>query len=121
MPSGIHSGKTAVVTGGARGIGAAIAARLAGDGAQVVITDIRSPAQEEIDRHRYKYVECDISSERNIARFSTTFFAEYERCDILINNAGIFASRPFEEITFAEWRRTFAVNLDAMFLLTRAL
>lgn len=119
MPSQIHTGKTAVVTGGASGIGGAIASRLAADGARVVVADIRSPVQPGSER--CEYVECDVSSEQSVAVFRATILAKYERCDILINNAGIFASRTFEEITFAEWRRTFAVNLDAMFLLTRAL
>src|SRR5215203_2603695 len=121
MPIVTHSGKTAVVTGGASGIGAAIAARLAGNGARVMVADIRAPVQPEAGRHRCDYVECDVSSEQSVGSFRTTFFAKYERCDILINNAGIFASRPFEEITFAEWRRTLSVNLDAMFLMTQAL
>jgi NAD(P)-dependent dehydrogenase (short-subunit alcohol dehydrogenase family) len=120
-----HSGKRAVVTGGAGGIGSAVAARLAADGAQVVVVDLRAPNSAEghigSELHHCEYVECDVSSESQVAAFCASFLAQHERCDILVNNAGVFATRRFEDMTFAEWRRTFSINIDAMFLMTRAL
>src|SRR3954462_4917355 len=119
MAGAAHDGKVAVVTGGAGGIGAAIAARLASDGAQVVVADVKSPVAEQSGAglRRPEYIECDVSSERSVAAFCDGFLAKYKRCDILVNNAGVFASRGFAETTFAEWRRTFAINLDVMFLM----
>jgi len=124
VASAPRKGKRAVVTGGAGGIGAAIAARLAADGTHVFVADLRPPTYLERMRvsrsTRCEYVECDVSSEESVATFRATFFARHDCCDILVNNAGVFASRLFEQTTFAEWRRTFSINLDAMFLMTQA-
>jgi len=120
-----HSGKIALVTGGAMGLGRAIAERLAQDGADLVIAD-REAADEvaaDIRAHgrRVLTVRCDISSPDEVDSLRRQIVAEFPRCDIVVNNAGIYATRAFEEITFEEWKRTFAVNLDSMFLTVKAL
>jgi NAD(P)-dependent dehydrogenase (short-subunit alcohol dehydrogenase family) len=119
-----HLGRTALVTGAASGIGRAAALRLAEDGADLVIAD-RQPADglvAEIQALGRKAlaVVCDISSPRDVADLHAQVAASFPRCDILLNNAGVYATRAFAEITFEEWRRTFAINLDGMFLVTQA-
>ncbi len=124
MRSPVHSDRIALVTGAAMGFGRAIAVRLAQDGADVVLAD-REPAHETADEiaacgRRALSVSCDVSSQEDVSRLYETVAKAFGRCDILVNNAGVFATRPFDDIAFADWKRTFAVNLDAMFLTAKA-
>jgi NAD(P)-dependent dehydrogenase (short-subunit alcohol dehydrogenase family)/predicted small integral membrane protein len=103
-----------------QGIGQAFAARLAQDGADVVVVDVQpAPATiqmiEEAGR-RPLCVQCDIADPAAVDRLGDSVRA-FGGCDILVDNAGIAALRPFSEVTFAEWRRAMSVNLDGMFLL----
>jgi NAD(P)-dependent dehydrogenase (short-subunit alcohol dehydrogenase family) len=58
--------------------------------------------------------------EESVSRLAADVNRRFGRCDILINNAGIYPIQPFEQLTFADWRRVMALNLDAVFLVTRA-
>jgi NAD(P)-dependent dehydrogenase (short-subunit alcohol dehydrogenase family) len=119
-----HHDKIAVITGAANGIGQAFAQRLAQDGAHIVIADI-APASETV-----KLVEaagrqalacsCDVSSEASVAALAAEVARRFGRCDILVNCAGIFPLQPFEHMTFADWRRVQAINLDSVFLMSAA-
>lgn len=119
-----HQDKVAVVTGGSVGLGQAFAQRLAQDGAHVVIADV-APADDTV-----KLVEqagrealactCDVSSPESVAALAGEVRRRFGRCDILINNAGIYPVQPFEEITFADWRRVMSINLDGPFLCASA-
>ena len=107
-------GKVALVTGGAQGIGAAIAQGLAGEGATVVIADLNPPEGG---------IRADVSSEADVRRMVDETLERHGRLDILINNAGLYASlamRPFTEIPLEEWRQVMDVNLASMFLTCRA-
>ena len=107
-------GKVAVVTGGARGIGRAIADGLAAEGAEVVIADLEPPADG---------IRADVSDERDVERMVEETVEHHGRIDILVNNAGLYASlamRPFTEIPLEEWRRVMDVNVASMFLTCRA-
>ena len=98
----------AIVTGGFQGIGAAIADRLAHDGARLIVFDLaESPP-------------LDVTSETQVGKGVSTVLAEHGRIDILVNNAGIYPHTPFEELTFTEWRRVLATNLDSVFLCAHA-
>lgn len=120
-------GKVAVVTGGAAGIGRAIAARLASDGADIAIMDLESADDAERDilalgRRVNTYVG-DISSESDVAAFAAHVHDTFGRVDILVNNAGICSSLtpgPFHEIPIQEWQRVIEVNVTGSFLCTRA-
>jgi NAD(P)-dependent dehydrogenase (short-subunit alcohol dehydrogenase family) len=116
--------KIAIVTGATGGLGQAFAQRLARDGAHVVLVDIR-PCEDTAklvqDAGReVMAVVCDITSEESVGYLATEVEMRFGRCDILVNNAGIYPIQPFEQVTFADWRRVMALNLDAVFLVTRA-
>jgi NAD(P)-dependent dehydrogenase (short-subunit alcohol dehydrogenase family) len=108
------AGKIAIVTGGARGIGAAIADGLSAAGATVVIVDLEPPEGG---------IHCDVSSEGDVAAMVEEVRNRHGRIDVLVNNAGVYASlamRPFEEIPLDEWRQVMDVNVASMFLTSRA-
>jgi NAD(P)-dependent dehydrogenase (short-subunit alcohol dehydrogenase family) len=65
-------------------------------------------------------VRCDVSEPAQVAALAQTVDAQFGRCDILVNNAGIYPIQMFDEITFADWRRLMAINLDAPFLTIKA-
>jgi NAD(P)-dependent dehydrogenase (short-subunit alcohol dehydrogenase family) len=107
-------GKVAIVTGGAQGIGAAIAAGLAGAGAEVVVADLEPPEGG---------IQADVSSEEDVERMVGQALERNGRIDILVNNAGLYASlemRAFTEIPLEEWDRVMGVNVASMFLTCRA-
>lgn len=112
--------RVAVVTGAAQGLGEAFAVRLAEDGRDLVLADLR-PADEtaalvRAAGGRALVVQCDVTDEQSVADLARAVRDEYARCDILVNNAGIYPIQPFGEITFEDWRRVHAVNIDAMYL-----
>src|SRR5918992_1963427 len=121
-------GKVAIVTGGAMGIGKAVAARLAQDGAAVVIADLRKfdQAAAEIARasgSRTLGLQVDVSSEADVARMAEETMKALGRIDILVNNAAVFSTiklRPFEEIPIGEFRRVMEVNILGVWLCCRA-
>ena len=104
----------AVVTGGSRGIGRAISARLGEAGCEVVaLSRVRPQAGSPKGAN---WMRCDVTSETEVQQV----FAKLDPIDILINNAGIAASNPLRRITVTEWNRIFAVNTTGTFLCTRA-
>ena len=122
MPS--LQNKIALVTGAAGGLGQAFAQRLAQDGAHVVLVDIK-PCDEtakmvEAVGREVMPVVCDITSEEAVGYLAMEVDRRFGRCDILVNNAGIYPIQPFDQVTFADWRRVMALNLDAVFLLAKA-
>jgi NAD(P)-dependent dehydrogenase (short-subunit alcohol dehydrogenase family) len=121
-------GRTAIVTGGATGIGRAIAARLAQDGASLVIADIHKSdvAAAEIARAsgaRTLGLQADVSSEHDVARMAEETVKTFGGIDILVNNAAVFSTlelRPFENIPPEEFRRVMEVNIMGVWLCARA-
>jgi len=107
-------GKVAIVTGGAQGIGAAIASGLEAEGAVVVVADLNPPEGG---------IRADVASERDVAEMVATTLDRHGRIDVLVNNAGLYASlemRAFTEIPLEEWNRVMQVNVASMFLTSRA-
>src|SRR3954452_20219026 len=115
-----HQDKVAVVSGAANGIGQAFAQRLAQDGAHIVIADM-SPAAETVRLVKKAGGDVlawqgDVSSASSVNVLLIELTARFGRCHILVNGAGIFPSQPFAKMTFPDWRRVQAVNLDSVFL-----
>ncbi|MDF8335367.1 SDR family NAD(P)-dependent oxidoreductase [Novosphingobium cyanobacteriorum] len=118
-----HAGKVAVITGAAAGIGRAYALRLASEGADIAVVDLNDagPVAAEITAvgGRAKAYQCDVSQPESVAKLGAAVLADFERCDVLVNNAGIFPSRRFEDIELEHWRQMLAVNLDSVFLVSK--
>jgi len=112
--------RTALVTGAAQGLGQEFAVALAGRGYRVAGLDL--VPQPETAEKVLDYVELigDITDEAQIQRALDRLIGQFGTLHVLVNNAGVYPSRPFEEITPEEWRRVMRVNLEAPFLLTRA-
>jgi NAD(P)-dependent dehydrogenase (short-subunit alcohol dehydrogenase family) len=122
-------GKVAVVTGGSRGIGLAIASALVSEGCEVLITGRNQQTLEqaaaELGRQdgsgRILTIECDIRDNEAVARMFVTVGKEFGRLDILVNNAGISQSAtPVQETGIELWRDIIDTNLTGTFLCTRA-
>ena len=119
-------GKTCIVTGGARGIGAAIATRLGLEGCTVAIFDIDEQAgqyrQRELEKNGINAVfyKVDVASEEMVKQAVEDFYGKHGRIDILVNNAGIgFSGKSIEEQTLEEWRRIIDTNLTGTWLCTK--
>ena len=110
--------RVVIVTGGAQGIGRAIAARLHEEGATIVVADLQG-AEEAAAELGGLGLRVDVSSESDTAAMAAAALERYGRIDGLINNAGIYTSlvpKPFEEISVDEWRKVYDVNVMGMFL-----
>jgi NAD(P)-dependent dehydrogenase (short-subunit alcohol dehydrogenase family) len=121
------AGKVAIVTGGARHIGAVYARKLASEGAAVVIADILDG--EAVSREiqstggRALALGVDVSKEEDAMRMAAEAVQAFGRIDILVNNAAIFINiqrHPFYEISAEEWDRVSAVNIKGPFLCSKA-
>jgi NAD(P)-dependent dehydrogenase (short-subunit alcohol dehydrogenase family) len=119
-----HKDKVAVITGAATGIGQRYAKRLAEEGVDIAIVDISDGGEtcaliEAIGRTGRGY-QCDVTSPDSVSAMKESVLSDFGRCDILINNAGIYPNVPFEDISFEDWRRVLSLNLDALFLTAKA-
>lgn len=120
------AGKAAVVTGGGRGIGAAVAASLAAAGAAVLVA-ARSKAQVEAvageltaKGGRVVAATCDVTDPVSVQALAQGAQRRLGRVDILVNNAGMAHSAPLQKITLDDWNRLFAVNATGTFLCSQA-
>jgi len=116
------NGKTAIVTGGASGIGRSCALRLAAEGAQVVVTDVQVDAGtlvvQEITESGGKatFLEHDVTSEDVWQNVVAETVSAHGGLDVLLNNAGIGIGGSIVDMSLADWRRQQAINLDGVFL-----
>ena len=105
----------AIVTGAGRGIGRAVVERFLAEGARVAAIDLEPPAGAG-DTGQLSWHGFDIADEGAVA----TFFAGRNRCDVLVNNAGIPGEGALAALTTAHWNRVFAVNVTAQMLMAQA-
>ncbi len=104
-----------LITGGARGIGAGIALKLAQDGGTVVIAD-----KQKVNLPGIRSVICDVSDEAQVASLVSGLEMMEGQLDGLVCNAGFMIRKPVEDLTLAEWSRVLATNLTSTFLLVKA-
>ncbi len=119
-------GKVALVTGGARGLGKAMAEALAEFGASVVLMDLDLPLAQLTAREiaekgvRTLALRGDVTRPEDAAAVVERTVADFGRLDVLVNNAGIVVNRAAEEMTLEEWRRVIDVNLTGVFVCAQA-
>lgn len=116
-------GKTAVVTGASRGIGKAIALRLASEGADIVFNHLedrdeaaRTAEQIRQTGVRVSYLQGDVASGSCVRELIDTALCEFKTIDILVNNAGSGLTKPFAQISPAEWDRMIGIHMTGVFL-----
>ena len=116
------TGKIAVVTGGSRGIGAAIAKGLGKEGATVIINYNHSQEEAETVVNEIKAmgslavaVQADISDAEATKVFIEKALADFGKIDILVNNAGITRDKTFKKMSFEEWHKVIDTNLSSVF------
>jgi NAD(P)-dependent dehydrogenase (short-subunit alcohol dehydrogenase family) len=114
-------GKVVVVTGGAGEMGSSIARRLVDEGAKVVIADIAdgSALAADLGPHAI-FVRTDVTLEDDTRRMAAAALDAFGRIDALVNNAGLFTAKPWDELTLDDWRERFRVNVDGVYLATKA-
>ena len=120
------TGRTALVTGGSRGIGRAIALALAEEGADVAVNYVSSETSAtQVVEQIHKIGRKAILAQADVADFPDTFrmaqnvLKEFGHLDILINNAGISSDKTFVKMDHASWRKVLAINLDGVFNCTK--
>jgi NAD(P)-dependent dehydrogenase (short-subunit alcohol dehydrogenase family) len=118
-------GKVALISGAARGIGAATAKLMAEAGASVVIGDLLADKAKETVQAieagggKAVFVPLDVTSEKDWTNAAATATQQFGKLDVLVNNAGLFLGRDFEEVTLDEWNKLVAVNLTGVWLGTK--
>lgn len=115
-------GKVALVTGGAKGLGRAIAESLVRSGATVVVADLDEEAARAFASGMPEQLlarRCDVTNEDDVQGVMTEIAREHGHLDILVNNAGIQLAKPTAEMSTDEWRRVLEVDLTAPFVCSR--
>jgi NAD(P)-dependent dehydrogenase (short-subunit alcohol dehydrogenase family) len=122
-----HQGRTALVTGGASGIGLEISRDLARRGAMVCIADRNGPAAEQAasaicaSGGRASTWPVDLADTEAVEALAASLLQRHGAIDILVNNAGITSNQPAADVSLATWNNTLAINLTAPMLLTQRL
>ncbi len=123
--------KTAIVTGGARGLGAAYVRALAASGAQVVIADVLEVEGEALTREigtyqhtKVVFMRTDVTQQADTIRLAERTAQTFGAIDVLVNNAAVYADlatkKPFDQISEAEWDRVMSVNIKGIWQCVKA-
>jgi meso-butanediol dehydrogenase / (S,S)-butanediol dehydrogenase / diacetyl reductase len=114
-------GRIVLITGAARGIGAATARRLARDGARLVLADLDGVGAEKLAAELGGVaVQADVTKAADVARMLEEPYRRWSRLDVLFNNAGVIRLQPMLDVTESEWDRVLDVNLKAVFFVLQA-
>ena len=120
------SGKVAVVTGGANGLGEAIATRMSEEGAAVAVLDRDEEGGERVAGKltdagsKVAFFACDVTREEDVSAAISSVAEQFGRVDVLVNNAGVEGvNKPTHELSLQEWEHVMAVNTTAVFLCTK--
>ncbi len=121
-----EDGKAALVTGGARGIGRAVAGRLAEAGYGVAVIDMDAEAGEKAasaivrgGRAEAIFIRADVAVEADVAAAVEAALRHFGRLDLLVNNAGINCRKPLAELSLDDWQRVIGTNLTGVFLFAK--
>ncbi|WP_078547504.1 SDR family oxidoreductase [Litchfieldia alkalitelluris] len=120
------TGKTAIITGGGRGLGKQIAEGFAEAGANVVVCSRKIEACEEVSRSlidkgvRSLAIKCDVTNSEDLKSVIEETINEFGRIDILVNNSGASWGAPVAEMPYEAWKKVMDVNLNAVFLMSQA-
>ena len=118
--------KVAVITGGAQGIGRAIALGMAREGAKIVVADLQSEKANAVAAEvkelgsEARGVGVDVADETSVNQLANATFAAFGRVDILVNDAGVYLKSSVVDMSEADWNRTLDINLGGNFLCCRA-
>jgi 3-oxoacyl-[acyl-carrier protein] reductase/pyridoxal 4-dehydrogenase len=113
--------RVAIVTGAGQGIGRAIAEKLSQEGASVVVADINTDTATKTAADIGGLAHTvDVSNEEQVAGLVNATISNYGKVDVLVNDAAIVPFVPWDDLDFAEWRRIMSVNLDGVYLTSRA-
>lgn len=114
--TGRVEGKTAVVIGGAGGIGSAVCDRLASEGAKVIAAD----KAETVPSSSVQFRWVDVTDQASVSRLFDEVSERWDKLDVLVNAAGIEIEKSIEDTTLEEWNRIFAINVTGTFLASKA-
>jgi len=118
---GSVTGRTVLITGAARGIGAACARRLAAEGARLVLADVDGAGAEKLAGELGQVaIKADVTRDEDVQGMVEEPYRLWGRLDVLFNNAGVIRLQPMLEVTRAEWDRVMDVNLRAVFFVLQA-
>ena len=120
------SDKLALITGGTRGIGFAIALEFARNGYQIIITNSKSREEGESaesffrnKNYSCRYFQADVVKEEEVKKLLDSVIDEFGRIDVLVNNAGIIIDKTIKNLSYNDWCKVIEVNLNGTFLCTR--